>query len=178
MSTKKQSAAQVSPPPEMFTDMERVALSGITKKEDLDEKKREIKPGIYEGAVALSIKYKITKAEPVDAAPQVNIVTPDIIARAIIQMNLTDALRDRFIREVKNAAIDILVDDNPESAKMASAKKDITSQLEAVKEAVAGRMEKKPRSGKTDIVLSYRRLSDTASSVPAAPEMGQMGVAL
>jgi len=176
MSTKKKES-QVSPPPELFTPMERVALSGITKDDDLSVFKREIKPGTYEGAVALSIKYKIVKAPSVDAAPKIIVVTPDIIARAIVQMNLTDSLKERFIREVKNAAIDILIDETEESTKMAAAKKDITSQLEAVKEAVAARMEKVPRSGATGITLRILRLNDVAGiAVPA--EAGVMGVAL
>jgi hypothetical protein len=146
----------MAPAPEPLTPIERAVFSCFTAKDDVDEIKKNIKPGVYQGSLALSVQYTLTKGEATDAKQSASIFAPGIVAQALIQSGLP---KDKFLAALSEAAKTILIDEIPPSPKMAAEMAALIGKFDRIKDAITPRMRRKDRSGATRANISIGRFT-------------------
>lgn len=155
-STKAEAPPVVAAPqPEAVTTIERIVLSCATPQDDLKVLKKDLKPGQYQGKMAVLIDYLLTKAEPTDSVPDVVILTPEILARALIDAKVSIPV---FLASLKKAAIASLTEARM-SKELTEQVTTVTGAIAIIKDNLQSKMKKVPRSGATKAKLRVARLA-------------------
>ncbi len=143
--------------PHPLNDIERAAVVGaMGSKDSIDEIKKAIAPGIYQGQVVLKVVFTVSKAESTDCDPTCDLLSLAVFAKALV---LSGIQRENFYAALKTAALQAYSADKKVGDQMEENDKRVVEEIEKLKKEVISQLPRGAKSGSTKVVAQVAKVT-------------------